>query len=161
MYDVVNKSAVPIVEKRGPWVFKKESRNYVLKFDEVEKKVTSSSRSWHVIDDVETLKLCPKCSTINLCASWPMSSTIHDFPTNYTKGILTGELGYNKITVPNVAYLNTLETLENMGVNEQFISYTLASKALGKFYKPTSSSIVQTSLTATLASPSSTVEPTT
>ena len=37
LYDVVNKSAVPIVEKRGPWVFKKESRNYVLKFDEVEK----------------------------------------------------------------------------------------------------------------------------
>ena len=44
--DVVNHSAVPIVEKRGPWVFKKETRDYVLDFadEEVWRKHARKSR---------------------------------------------------------------------------------------------------------------------
>ena len=38
--------------------------------------------------------------------------------------------------MPNVAYLHALEVLEDLGLNENFMSYTLASKALSKFYKP-------------------------
>eukprot|EP00943_MAST-04B_sp_MAST-4B-sp1_P002502 g2502.t1 len=151
--DVVNKSAIPIVEKRGPWVFRKEKRDYVLKFDKERSTNTYSSRSWHVIDDEETSKLCAECSTINLCASWPEPSNVYDFPTNCTKGTLVGELEYNKVTVPNVAYLQTLEVLEDLGVNEHFILYTLASKALNKFYK-SSPPVTVPSATSSLPSPS-------
>ena len=69
-------AAAPVVEKRGPWVFTTETRSYTMTHHKSRDTVERTGRSFKLIDDAATKKLCPKCATDRLCASWPYDKDI-------------------------------------------------------------------------------------
>eukprot|EP00945_MAST-04E_sp_MAST-4E-sp1_P007443 g7443.t1 len=150
LYHVTNPDAVetgtaPIVEKRGPWVFKTEFRNYAMSHNEKDDSVSSISSSWQLIDDEETKKLCPKCATDKLCASWPNTATKDETPTECTKGTInhtSSNAEYNTITHANQGYLGLMNALDVYkpvgGVDEKFIQHQLGSATAGALMGPES-----------------------
>jgi len=80
--DVMKGTAEPVVEKRGPWVFTTETRSYTMTHHEDRNTVERTERSFKLIDDDATKKLCPKCATDRLCASWPDEDTKKKTPTH-------------------------------------------------------------------------------
>ena len=151
LYHVTNPDAVetgtaPIVEKRGPWVFKTEFRNYAMSHNEKDDSVSSISSSWQLIDDEETKKLCPKCATDKLCASWPNTATKDETPTECTKGTInhtSSNAEYNTITHANQGYLGLMNALDVYtpvgGVDEKFLQHKLGSATMGLLVGPESS----------------------
>ena len=123
-------------------MFKKETRDYVLNFADEEvggktyKKVTYSSRSWHVVDDAETRRLCQKCSTVNLCAAWPEPVNAVDFPTNCIRGTLVGDQSTTQSPCPTLRTCMRWKSWMTWASTR--ISYHTHSrpKALSKFYRP-------------------------
>ena len=48
--DDVETGTAPIVEKRGPWVFKTEFRNYEMSHNKMDNSVSSIGNSWRLIE---------------------------------------------------------------------------------------------------------------
>lgn len=105
--DAVMKNGADVeVERRGPWIFKTNSRQYYVNFlkDGTERE-NGRSRSWDVVDEAATKKACPKCGTKHLCVSWPKLKDASSYPTadKCKKGTIEGDADYNKITTLNLA----------------------------------------------------------
>eukprot|EP00945_MAST-04E_sp_MAST-4E-sp1_P004432 g4432.t1 len=127
--DVLSSGAIPEVERRGPWVFKSESRTYT--FEKSGDTVSETSRSWRMIDDKKTKELCPDCATDKLCASWDYSGASKTaWPTTCTKGTNAGDATYNAITHPNPGYLGLLNLIARLGADEKFLVYLFGSVSL-------------------------------
>jgi hypothetical protein len=142
--DDVVEGAVPVVVKRGPWVFKSEFRDYTMSENEERNTVSSVGTSITLIDDEKTKELCPKCATDRLCASWPEgTSTKTPIKCVYGKRKLdTTNEDYNKITTINNGYLGLLNVLDNMEpvglVDEKFIQHKLGSQGADLLFGPSS-----------------------
>ena len=148
LYHITNTKAViegatPVVEKRGPWVFKSHYRDYTIQFNEERKTVSQTGRSIILIDDAETKKLCPQCATDRLCASWPDTATTKQTPTKCEYGKVKHDASnkaYNTITTMNNGYLgllNRLDVMEPIGqVDEKFIQHQLGSSAANLLLGP-------------------------
>ncbi len=109
-------AAAPVVEKRGPWVFTTETRSYTMTHHKSRDTVERTDRSFKLIDDAATKKLCPKCATDRLCASWP-KATRTKTPTQCVYGKIAhddGNKAYNTITAINNGYLGLLNALDVM-----------------------------------------------
>ena len=142
LYHLTNEAGVlagdiPIVEQRGPWIFKSEYRGYTLE-DEGKGKLSETSRSWKMIDDEQTKKACPKCATDKLCASWDYSTASDSaWPTKCVNGTLSGDAAYNAITHPNPGYLGLLNTLDLLAQDEKLMIYLFGGGAMSKLLGPT------------------------
>lgn len=133
--DVLSSGAIPEVERRGPWVFKSESRTYT--FEKSGDTVSETSRSWRMIDDKKTKELCPDCATDKLCASWDYSGASKTaWPTTCTKGTNAGDATYNAITHPNPGYLGLLNLIARLGADEKFLVYLFGSVSLTTLMGP-------------------------
>ena len=130
--------ATPIVEQRGPWVFKSESRGYTLERSEDGESTSGTSRSWRLLDEAATKKLCPKCATDKLCVAWDYSkASSTKWPTSCTKGTRAGDATYNAITHPNPGYIGLLNLLELIpGADERFIVYLFGSQTITQLFGP-------------------------
>ena len=148
LYHLKNEQGVmngelPQLEQRGPWVFKTEFRGYTLEEALDGKALSETSRSWSMIDEAETAKLCPKCATDKLCVSWDYSSaSAEEWPTSCNKGTRAGDASYNAITHPNPGYIGLLNLLELIpGADEKFIVYLFGSQAIATLFGPTSAAL--------------------
>ena len=140
---VMNGSEVPILERRGPWVFKTEFRDYTLEEAFDGKALSQTSRSWAMIDEVETASLCPKCATDKLCASWDYSgASTEKWPASCKTGTRAGDADYNAITHPNPGYIGLLNLLELIdGADEKFVVYLFGSQAMVQVFGPQSKAV--------------------